>query len=316
MSQYGGAPSAGPLNFGAVETEPLVYLGIKTTPATGTGDDFDMLRSGTESTEKILTLTQALNRYDRMSLTEQRNMLRLLALGGFAAGYAGPIPPEEIDEFVRNSSQSVARLAYENLLDTASDFYMNYQRPVTPEDVLRSHIAYRLEGLGVDWDGDLGTFDDGMPDNILKEIKDAAAEASGLPGVGEPPKPMTRTETTTQIDLLNPQDAKALTRSMLQAELGRDPTQAEYEDFLSTLHAAERANPATQTTTTKWKLDANDSLHPAKTNTVTNQGIGEAGLMQVAYEKAQSNPDWAEWQAMGTYFPALLQALGATVPGA
>ena len=115
------------------------------------------------------------------------------------------------------------------------------------------------------------------------------------------------------MDVLNPKDAKALTKAVLQQELGRDPTQGEYEDFLSALNAAERENPDVSHTTSTYRLDpVTQSPYLAKQRTVTQQGISEAGLAQVAQEQAQRNPNWAEWQAMGTYVPALLQALGST----
>jgi hypothetical protein len=114
---------------------------------------------------------------------------------------------------------------------------------------------------------------------------------------------------------MNPEDAKNLVRGMLQQELGRDPTQGEYEDFLSAIHAAEAQDPTTQKTTSTYTLDNNDQLRLASQNTVTHAGIGAAGVEQLAYERAQQQPSWAEWQAMGTYAPALFAALGATVPG-
>lgn len=287
----------------------MVYLGTyypQTAPV-GYGDDTqDWLVKNPDSRNpelpKIATLQKAIEKFDKMSMTEQRNMLRLLAIGGFA----GSISLEDVDEAVAEASQQDARNAYMALLETASDYLMGTGRMVTPDEVLRSAIAYRLSGQGIDWNGKFSTFDSGIPKGMLA----SSSEESNLP------QPGTYTTTYKSTDLMNPQDAKGLTRAMLQQELGRDPTQAEYEDFLATLHAAERADPTVTTTTSRYVLDKNDQLRLKSQNTSTQQGIGAEGLAQLALEKAQSDPQWAEYQAVGTYFPALLSALGATVPGA
>lgn len=317
QSQYGGAPpSAGTGASGAgagfMTPQEFVYLGTQyaKTPPVGYADDTnDWLVKNPESRNpelpELATLNKAIQKFDNMSMTEQREMLRLLAIGGFA----GSIAIEDIDEAVAQASQQDARAAYMALLETASDYLMNTGRQVTPDQVLKSAIAYRLGGVGIDWNGSFSTFENGIPKGMLQD----AAEAGGL--AGTTPQPGTYTTTYKSTDLMNPQGAKGLTRAMLQQELGRDPTQAEYEDFLATLHAAERQDPSVTKVTSRYVLDKNDSLRLAGQKTVTNQGIGAKGLAQLAMEKAQADPKWAEFQAAGQYFPALLSALGATVPG-
>ncbi len=312
-AQYGGGTGA-PAPFAAPTDIPLLYMGL-TKPSGSTAYGEDVLdwamKTGTTDTRqpKIATLNDAIRKFDNMTLTEQRNMLRLLAIGGFA----GSISLEDIDEAVKEASQLDARDAYMSLLERASEYFMTTGAQVTPNDVLKSAIAYRLEGMGINWDGKLSTFDDGIPKSYL-----TAAEAAGE----DPLKPFSTTTTSTSrsVDLMSPMDAKGLTRQMLQQELGRDPTQAEYEDFLSALHAAERQNPTISKTTTTSHYGVNDAgqhfLEDSNTNTVSRGGLTSAGYEQILTEQAQANPDWAEWQAVGTYFPALLSALGATVPGA
>lgn len=310
----GGVPSAGLPVGGLVAPDvPRVYMGHTPTTYPGAGEatprGFGSQTYKVKGVTKEATLEQALARFDNLSFTEQRNMLRLLAI----AGFAGPIAFEDIDEYVNAASQGDARAAYSSLLDTASDYYMNSNRAVTPNDVLRSAIAYRLDAYGVNWDGNFDSFQSGIP----KAMSKAAASASGAgtlaSGYDPADFPYKKTTTSKSVDVLNPKDAKALTRAVLQQELGRDPTQGEYEDFLSALNAAEAENPDVSRTTTTYRLDpVTEGPYVSKQRTVTTQGIGEAGLSQVAYDKAQRNPNWAEWQAMGTYFPALLSALGST----
>lgn len=310
----GGIPSAGTgavpgVGF-ATPQEQMVFLGTTypSVPPTGYSDDTqDWLvkypDGRNQEVPKFASLQKAIEKFDKMNMTEQRNMLRLLAIGGFA----GSVSLADIDEAVREASQQDARNAYLALLETASDYLMGTGRMVTPDEVLRSAIAYRLSGSGIDWNGNFDTFKSGVPKAMIEQF----SESSGI----STPQPGTYTTTYKSVDLMNPHDAKGLTRAMLQQELGRDPTQAEYEDFLATLHAAERADPTVTTQTSRYVLDRNDNLRLASQKTVTDQGIGAEGLAQVALEKAQSNPQWAEYQAVGTYFPALLSALGATVPG-
>jgi hypothetical protein len=308
----GGIPAAGLPTGGLVAPDvPRVYMGRTRATFPGAGEatprGFGSQTYKVKGVTKESTLEQAMAKFDNMSFSEQRNILRLLAI----AGFAGPMTLDSIDDYVNAASQGDAREAYSLLLETASDYYMNSNRAVTPNDVLRSAVAYRLDAYGVNWDGNFDTFKGGVPKAMAK----AAAESGGGAASGYDPAdfPYKKTTTSKSIDVLNPKDAKALTRAVLQQELGRDPTQGEYEDFLSALNAAERENPDISRTTTTYKLDpVTEGPYVAKQRTVTEQGIGEAGLSQVAYEKAQRNPNWAEWQAMGTYFPALLSALGST----
>jgi len=291
-----GAPVAG---YGSSAAPlPVVYLGATKPKIKVEWDSGDFTKRPTGSHTKAAPVQAALAKFDKMDAKEQRNTLRLLAIAGFTSSF---VKISDVDEYVQESTLDEGREAYKNLLETASDYFMSSGLQVTPEDVLRSRVAYRLKGSGIQWDGNLDAFDDGLGSK--------AKEADNRP------KPGTYTTTATSIDFMNPQDARNLVRGTLQQELGRDPTQGEYEDFLSAIHAAEREDPSTQKTTSTYVLDKNDNLRLSDQQTVSHQGIGSAGLQQLAYEKAQRQPGWAEWQAMGTYAPALFQALGATVSG-
>lgn len=316
-AKYGGTmPSAGSgttAAAGMMPDEPLIYAGLKDVPApmVGTSDwtarEWEQ-NATTTQVGRVVNLTKALRKFDKMTIVEQKRMLRLLAL----AGFAGAIDIGDIDEAVAESSQLDARDAYKNLLSTASEYYMMQGLQVTPEDVLRSHIAYRLSGSGVKWNGKFDVFDKGLKP-AFKSMGASIEEAFDLgPSI---PKEWTETTTQTSTDFLNPADAKALTRGMLQQELGRDPTQGEYEDFLSAIMAAERENPITQKTTTHYDTSADGRPFIESQNTTTRGGIGAAGMDQLLTERAQEQPGWAEWQAMGTYAPALFAALGSAVPG-
>lgn len=228
--------------------------------------------------------------FDKMDREHQRELARQLALAGLIN-----IPGDDLsklDETVNTTPLDTVRSAYGNLIQDAASRYAAGQT-ITPDEILDQKIKYRLLNAGID---DI---------DKLKQHK-------------EPADGSVKTEVSkqTSVSFLNPEDAKGLTRQMLQQQLGRDPSQAEYEDFLSMLHAAERAHPSTSTTTSSMTYDAETGgyVNPVS-HTTTQQGIGADGLNQMAYERATQNPDWAEWQAVGTYAPALFAALGSPVPG-
>jgi hypothetical protein len=304
----GGTPAPGSGSSSSSTPPPLVYVKDIEGPLQDIRDIPMHSQPGYPHTGKVKTqlISEALLKFDKMTAEQQRKTLRLLAIGGFTSSF---VPLDKVDDYVKESTLDEGRDAYKNLLETASDYFVGSSLHVTPDDVLRSRVGYRLKGAGVKWDGNLNSFDDGLGSAVK------AAEDSSTTSTAVIPKPGSYTTKSSSVDFMNPQDAKNMVRSTLQAELGRDPTQGEYEDFLSAVHAAEASNPSTQTTTSKYVLDKNDNLRLAAQHSTSQQGIGSAGLEQIAYEKAQRQPGWAEWQAMGTYAPALFQALSATVPG-
>lgn len=316
-------PNAGTSGLPQMSSEPVVYMGSRFVsppggPVSYADDvrDFDLKTFKDRQVEvrRELSISKAMKKFDDMSFEEQRDMYRLLLI----AGFAGDVPLEEIEDEVQEAPQIVAREAYKALLTEASDIYMNTRRLVSPTDVLRSAIAYRLGSIGVKWNGNLNYFDNGVTRDMI-----AAAKEAGFWGTEDELEPFKQKYTTTQIDrdYLNPIDARGLVRETLQQQLGRDPTQAEYEDFLAALNAAERANPAIKKTTVvdRFEIDPQTGEPYVEDRTSRSRMVSspmtETGFRQLLYEKAQQHPDWAEWQAVGTYFPALLEALGATVPG-
>lgn len=212
--------------------------------------------------------------------------IRTLAAKLAMAGYAGSISKDKVSAFVDDASKIEVRDAYMNLLNDAADRYASGKN-IDPMDLLDEMVKFRA--------GDANIFDE---DGNLDMSK-----------VGTYGKPRTVTTTSTSRDILNPDDARAITQGILQQELGRDPTDAEYEDFVDTLQAAVKRNPRHTTTTSRYDADGN----LVSQDQTTSGGMSESALALRAQEEARSQPDWAEWQAVGTYAPALMQALGATV---
>lgn len=241
------------------------------------------------SGDRYMSVADASIKFAGESDEKIRHMALLLAL----AGYAGDdVTARQAVDLARNSSKNAALDMYQNFLKDAAGIAS--LRKVTPNQYLKSLLSYKL---GPKWDGD------------LKGI--TLDNAGGLSLNGDSAGPKSLTTTSRSVNISDPATAKAAVRQLLQAELQRDPTQAEYEDFVATLHSAERSHPSVSTTTANYDAEGNQT----STNTVTRGGLTGDGANQIMLDRLKKNPKWGEWQAMGIYAPALFEALGAAVGG-
>lgn len=120
-------------------------------------------------------------------------------------------------------------------------------------------------------------------------------------------KPSQYTTTQSQVNLTDPNQANGLLMQSLQDRLGRDPSPAEKQAFLSSLHAYERENPSiTKTTYTLNSADQYD------TSTQTSGGV-DPNAFSNTYSGKHNNKEHGAYQAAATFFPALMQAIGPTV---
>lgn len=266
-------------------------------------------QTSTKKTDRTAHSDALLRAFQTASAEEQRNMALLLSMGG----YAGSGSLEDRIEKAGDMTLADTIDAYNALLTEAAEAWSVNRRKITPEQVLKQAIAYRLP-TGTTWDGDFGTLGGALSDaGILKpeELEEEGAKA-------EKKKLFTGTKssTTSRVtrSIMDPNDAQALTRGLLQRELGRDPTEEEFADFISAIQYAQQSNPS-RSTTTGTRTYKKGELVDQSYKTTTHQGITGSGIQDVATQKARSNPGWAEWQAIGTYAPALFEALGSTVPG-
>ena len=117
----------------------------------------------------------------------------------------------------------------------------------------------------------------------------------------------TVTQKQRQINLTDPVQARALITQAFQQSMGRDPTDAEYNTLLASLHAQQQANPTVTETTTKYDNKGNPL--PESTST-TSGGIDPSAFVQQA---AQADPEAAQYQAGTFYFNTLMKALGSPV---
>lgn len=271
---------------------PLIFVGNEQNqqpinPATGIP-----YSTSTVTLPQFKSVAQLMQEFMALPTKAKLKVARKLALSG---AFGSPNIGETLAEFVASIPPTALEAAYEELLmDTAKRTAMRQE--ITPDDLLRQRIQYNRSATQAAG-GRAGWFG---------ESDDEGEETQVSPLANQ-----TVTQRYKSVDIYSPSDAKGLARAIIRRELGRDPTEEEYADFVSALQEESRENPTVTRQTSKY--DENGQL--ASQTTRTRGGFGEAAVEQFATEQAQSMPGWAEWQAVGTYLPAVFQTLGASVPG-
>ena len=247
------------------------------------------------------SLSAMMNAFEGWSFEKKQHMGKLLMMAGYGNK---PNQGQSFDEALKSWTLADFESNYANLLTDASARFAQGKN-ITPQQLLEQNIRFNLANAGLKTDG---AFDKKAQDSWWTQLNTMSA--------GDPNDPNsqnftgTKSQTTRHVDIYSPEDTKGLVRAVLNQELGRDPTQAEMEDFSAALTHSMRANPDVTHTS---QIYNNGEM--VSENSVTHQGIGQQGLQEVATERAQAQPGWAEWQAIGTYLPALMETLGSAVPG-
>jgi len=121
-------------------------------------------------------------------------------------------------------------------------------------------------------------------------------------------RPSSYTNTSSQVNITDPHAARQMLINTLQNSLGRDPTASEFQAFLSSVHAAERANPTVTKTTYKLNKVGNYDV----SNQTTSGGV-DPSAYTADYGSTHNQHEHAAYQAATSYFDALRQAVGAVV---
>jgi hypothetical protein len=127
---------------------------------------------------------------------------------------------------------------------------------------------------------------------------------NGGAGVGKPSRYST---TQSQVNLTDPEQANGLLMQSLQDRLGRDPSPAEKQAFLSSIHAYERENPSVTKTT--YTLN---SAGQYDTSAQTSGGV-DPNAFANTYSGKHNQKEHGAYQAAGTFMSALMNAVGPTV---
>lgn len=117
--------------------------------------------------------------------------------------------------------------------------------------------------------------------------------------------PQFKTQTQTRTDMTDPATAKALTTSIFQQLIGRNPGPGELEQFANALSAAEKSSPVTETTTSQY-----NELGEVISQTSTQQGgLTAAGKQQMLEEQLRKTKEYGVQQAGTTYAEATKRAI-------
>lgn len=124
-------------------------------------------------------------------------------------------------------------------------------------------------------------------------------------------KPAPKTTTSTNIEEMDPAQAKVMIKNSLSQMLGRDPKQSEIEDFISKAQTIAAQNPQVTKTTTQYDVLGN----PTDQTSVSSGGqdVVTAKAQLAAEEQAKQSEDYASYQGAGVYMPWLMDALSAPV---
>lgn len=117
--------------------------------------------------------------------------------------------------------------------------------------------------------------------------------------------PKFKTDTSSRIDLTDPETARAITTSLFQQLVGRDPGEGELGSFAAALARAERAAPV-QTTTTREFNSLGEVVNESSTS---SGGVTAAGKQQLLMEKLKATPEAGVHQAATTYMNATKNAI-------
>ncbi len=121
--------------------------------------------------------------------------------------------------------------------------------------------------------------------------------------------PQFKTVTNTRTDLTDPETAKALTRSIFQQLIGRDPGPGEYGKFGDALKAAEQANPTVENTTQQY--DKQGNVIATTTNAVgaLRGAVSQQGQQQIMEDLLKQSKEYGVQQATTTYAEATKRAI-------
>jgi hypothetical protein len=141
------------------------------------------------------------------------------------------------------------------------------------------------------------------PWDVLDIYKNEMSKA----GTTDPNAPFTGSRTTTQrnVSEISQGDAWAALKQTTTQLLGHDPSDQEVRDFAYRMNSLAAASPSISTTTTQY-----DKGQATNSNTTSKAGFNASDIQKSAYDQAQSDPDYAEFQSGSTYFNAALSALG------
>ncbi|MGZ6788337.1 MAG: hypothetical protein ACXVGN_00070 [Mycobacteriaceae bacterium] len=235
---------------------------------------------------EYMTALDYLAQFDQFTRTDYLKFRNLFIAAGLV--------PESVDPMS-------VRTTFESLLHNIADM-TKAGAHISPMGYLRNLI--RMNGLDP-------SKVPATPDFTLKTVK--------------PLDPWT--QTTKSVYDVSPEQARSTLEGAITKMLGRAPSEAEIHDFINAAQTAAAKHPTTQTATftpgdtgltgksSSTVTEGGVTTHEDATGTTVvtqHQGYSAADIAAMAERRAKNAPDYASYQAVATYFPALMQMLGST----
>lgn len=109
-------------------------------------------------------------------------------------------------------------------------------------------------------------------------------------------------ETSSRVDLTDPDTAKAVATKLFQDMMGRDPGAGELGGFASALHSAEQNSPVVANTTTTYDMTSGQAL---SSSTQSSGGVSAEGKAYIGEQQVKKKKEYGAFQAATTYQNAL-----------
>lgn len=224
---------------------------------------------GGRLSDRWMSKEQALGEFFQWSDKKQNDFIAQGVVGGQLQLGSGPLEGVKL---------------WAQLVDMA-ELYGKVGKKVSPLDLLRRYVK-AAGGAGGTW------------------VKQGDFQVNTVTGERRYVGPRFKTTTNTQVDLTDPDTARAIATSLFQDMVGRDPRAGELKGFASALHAAEEASPVVQTTTTEFDTVTGE---PVGADTVSEGGLTAEGRALIGQNRIKKDPEYGAYQAATTYQGALEQ---------
>ena len=162
---------------------------------------------------------------------------------------------------------------------------------------------FQAWGKAVGWAGKYNNLHKGDQSKWLSPFE--AVTNMAIAGMADDDQSHDGFSTEQTIQQFSTQQLQQQARSILQQELGRNPTGSEMKAYTAAVNAAARANPQT---VTQQQVDNGDGS--TATSRVVNGGIDPNEIIQ---DMAQGTEESDAFKTASQYLPALQQAIGASI---
>lgn len=248
----------------------------------------------------------------------------------YGVGLGGAVEPEDpYDRWERHFQRTMRYVGYGPSGEegaVARPTGVN-KRVVEERDILtrdRKRLAELARKIGVELEvpGALGKLwldavDEARAASLVEpgtdpwEVLEAWARTGSYDGAagGAKSQAGTFTQKQKQVNLTDPETAKAVILVALRQALQRDPTEKEIAQFSAALRAEEQRNPTTSTTTSTY----DDEGRLVDSSTTTEGGAPAPGDFAELFLREQHDPEADAIRAGQEYFDAARQLAGAVV---